>query len=185
MYAAGIILFSFLNVMIVHGSYFGLEHLSIKMQIACRSLIYRKALKLSKTAMMESTVGQMVNLISTDVSRFHYICLHLYQIFVTPIQTMIALYLLFATVDATAMVGVGLLMLFIPILCKYLEPVPCLSKLTILVYLGKLTARYRYRTALKSDYRIRLMNEIISGIQVIKMYTWEKPFAKLIELARK
>ncbi|XP_063913156.1 probable multidrug resistance-associated protein lethal(2)03659 isoform X2 [Zophobas morio] len=169
MYAAGIILFSFLNVMIVHGSYFGLEHLSIKMQIACRSLIYRKALKLSKTAMMESTVGQMVNLISTDVSRFHYICLHLYQIFVTPIQTMIALYLLFATVDATAMVGVGLLMLFIP----------------ILFYLGKLTARYRYRTALKSDYRIRLMNEIISGIQVIKMYTWEKPFAKLIELARK
>jgi ATP-binding cassette subfamily C (CFTR/MRP) protein 4 len=29
------------------------------------------------------------------------------------------------------------------------------------------------------------MNEIIVGIQVIKMYAWEKPFAHLIALARK
>jgi len=36
-----------------------------------------------------------------------------------------------------------------------------------------------------TDKRICLMNEVISGIQVIKMYTWEKPFAKLINYIRK
>jgi len=36
-----------------------------------------------------------------------------------------------------------------------------------------------------TDKRICLMNEVISGIQVIKMYTWEKPFAKLIKYIRK
>lgn len=29
------------------------------------------------------------------------------------------------------------------------------------------------------------MDEVISGVQVIKMYAWEKPFSKLIQHARR
>ena len=51
--------------------------------------------------------------------------------------------------------------------------------------MGRQFAKLRVETATKTDRRIRLMNEIINGMKVIKMYTWEKPFAHLVHEARK
>lgn len=46
--------------------------------------------------------------------------------------------------------------------------------------MGKMTAKYRYRVVKQTDCRIRILNEIIQGIQTIKMYAWEQPFMKFI-----
>ena len=43
----------------------------------------------------------------------------------------------------------------------------------------------RVKTAWKSDVRIGIMNEIVNGIKVIKMYGWEVPFSDKIAEARK
>ena len=38
----------------------------------------------------------------------------------------------------------------------------------------------------KSDARIKLMNEILTGIRVIKYYCWEKPFkGKIMDIRNK
>lgn len=44
---------------------------------------------------------------------------------------------------------------------------------------------FRAETAVLTDDRIRTMNEVISGIRVIKMYGWEKPFAALVNEVRR
>lgn len=46
-------------------------------------------------------------------------------------------------------------------------------------------AVFRAETAALTDERIRTMNEVISGIRVIKMYGWEKPFASLVNEVRR
>ena len=45
-------------------------------------------------------------------------------------------------------------------------------------------SRLRLMTAEKTDERVGLMNEILNAIRVIKMYAWEKPFAKMVDDAR-
>ena len=42
--------------------------------------------------------------------------------------------------------------------------------------MGKQFGKLRLKTAGKTDRRIRLMNEIVNGMKVVKMYTWEKSF---------
>lgn len=37
----------------------------------------------------------------------------------------------------------------------------------------------------RTDTRVKVMNEILLGIQVIKMYAWEKSFAKMVNAIRK
>lgn len=43
----------------------------------------------------------------------------------------------------------------------------------------------RSKTATFTDARIRTMNEVITGIRIIKMYAWEKSFADLVTNLRK
>lgn len=51
--------------------------------------------------------------------------------------------------------------------------------------MGRKAAHFRRKTAKQTDKRMRFMNEIIQGIQVIKMYTWEKSFAKIVDAIRR
>ena len=51
--------------------------------------------------------------------------------------------------------------------------------------MSKQFSTLRGETAKKTDERISLMNEIINGIKVIKMYAWETLFARQIENARR
>merc|ERR1719401_2628593 len=44
--------------------------------------------------------------------------------------------------------------------------------------------KYRRKTLQFSDKRVKLMNEILNGIRIIKFYAWEKPFSKHVDKHR-
>lgn len=51
--------------------------------------------------------------------------------------------------------------------------------------LSHYTSVLRMKVARRTDNRVGIMNEIINGIQVIKMYAWEIPFQKVVAEARR
>ncbi|XP_045472450.1 probable multidrug resistance-associated protein lethal(2)03659 [Harmonia axyridis] len=142
---------------------------SMKMRICCTSMIYRKSLRLDKNALAKTTIGQIVNLLSNDVTKFEQGMDNTDYLFIVPLQTIVGLYILYSQIGIAAVFGVVFLLSFIP----------------LQIYVGKRTSALRHKTALRTDERVKLMNELISGMQVIKMYCWEKPFAKLIAFARR
>jgi len=85
------------------------------------------------------------------------------------LELLISSYFLYQQIGIASLYGIGILLLYLP----------------VQTFMSRLTSKLRLQTALRTDQRVRMMNEIISGIQVIKMYTWEKPFGRLIERLRR
>lgn len=86
-YAGGLILCSFLNVCCAHSLMLTQLNIGLKIRISACSLIYRKALRLSKTALVNTTSGQVVNLLSNDVGRFELITMFVHYLWVGPLET--------------------------------------------------------------------------------------------------
>jgi ATP-binding cassette subfamily C (CFTR/MRP) protein 4 len=166
----GVIVFCrFADAVMAHGTMMGLVHIAMKMRVACSSLIYRKTLRLSRTALAATTVGHVVNLLSNDVNKFDQGFVLANFAWIAPIQAAVGTYLLYNEIGVCAIFGMALLLSFIP----------------LQAWFGKKCSSLRMKIAVKTDKRVRLMNELISGMQVIKMYCWEKPFGQLISLVRR
>lgn len=168
LYAMGVVLTNVFAVLFTHPAMLGNMHMGMKIRIAMCGLVYRKALRLSKLAMGQSTTGQMVNLITNDVSRFDNFTIYLHYLWVGPIETIVVTYFMYEQIGYSCFLALAVLLIFFP----------------LQTYLGRKTSALRSKTAFCTDERVRLMNEIVNGIQVIKMYAWEIPFGKLVEFTR-
>ncbi|KAI4484424.1 hypothetical protein M0802_013061 [Mischocyttarus mexicanus] len=169
-YAAGFILFPFMDCFILHLTLQQLIHIGMRIKVACCSLIYRKMLKLSNSVFGDGTsAGQMVNLMSNDANRLDYITHSIHYLWIGPIQTIIIACLLYWQFGPAPVAGLVLFLFFIPLQW----------------YIGKKASKLMLLSAQRTDERLRLMNELITGVQIIKMYVWEIPFSRIVEKNRK
>ncbi|CAH1736108.1 unnamed protein product [Aphis gossypii] len=168
LYSSGLICSILMSTILIFYTYEEIMNEIMKVKVACCSLIFRKTLCLSHKTFGETAVGQVINLISNDVNRFDC-AINLHYLWIGPLQIIIGIYFLWQEIGVSLLIGVATFFFFIPLQS----------------WMGKIISKFRLQTAKKTDERIRLMNEIISGIQVIKMYTWEKPFVNLIKYTRK
>ncbi|XP_017000056.2 probable multidrug resistance-associated protein lethal(2)03659 [Drosophila takahashii] len=167
-YAALVILCTVLDVTIKHPYSFAVTHLGLKIRVGLTSLIYRKSLRLSKTALGEICAGHVINLISNDLGRVDTFIQFTHYLWLGPLQTLLVTYLMYQVIGIAAVFGMSFMLLFIP----------------LQMYLSKKISVLRLKTSLRTDKRMRMMTEIISGIQVIKMYAWELPFERMVSYAR-
>ncbi|OWA52394.1 Multidrug resistance-associated protein 1 [Hypsibius exemplaris] len=132
------------------------------------SCVYQKALRLSNAAKRSSTVGEIVNLMAVDAQRFAELIHRVQILWSAPFQISLALYFLWQALGPSALAGLGVMILLIPI--------------------NSVTIRYLRRLQVANmknkDNRIKLMNEILSGMKILKLYAWEESFQGQVSATR-
>lgn len=97
-FAGALFITIMLYVFMMHPYSLSNLHGGMKLRVAMCSMIYRKSLKLSNTALGETTAGQVVNLLSNDVSRFDRLFVNLHYLWIGPIGSIVITYLMYKEV---------------------------------------------------------------------------------------
>ncbi|CAK5271106.1 unnamed protein product [Mycena citricolor] len=119
--------------------------------------VFRKSLRLSGRARLEHSVGQTTTIISADSARLDRFSQFGHNIWVAPIQLVIGVALLINNLGYSALVGLGVLLLGFP----------------VQMVLVKVMFAQRKKGVKITDTRVRLSNEVLQGIRLIKYYAWE------------
>ncbi|KAM6945546.1 ATP-binding cassette sub-family C member 4 [Aplochiton taeniatus] len=168
-YAAGVCLCTLFLCVVHHLYFYHVQRAGMKIRVAMCHMIYRKALCLSSAAMGNTTTGQIVNLLSNDVNKFDEVTIFTHYLWVGPLQAVTVVALLWQEIGPSCLAGMVVLVFLMPLQTVF----------------GRLFSKFRSKTATFTDNRIRTMNEVVSGIRIIKMYAWEKPFSALVSEVRR
>ncbi|XP_047399638.1 ATP-binding cassette sub-family C member 3 [Sciurus carolinensis] len=156
---------SMIQTLIVNQYHHGIFVYGLQFRTAITGLIYRKALVITNSVKHQSTVGEMVNLMSVDAQRFMDVAPFINMIWSTPLQIILTIYFLWQMLGPSSLAGVALLILLIPINGM----------------VAMKMRSYQVQQMKFKDSRIKLMSEILGGIKVLKLYAWEPSFLGLVE----
>ncbi|XP_037669575.1 multidrug resistance-associated protein 1 isoform X1 [Choloepus didactylus] len=167
-YTALLFISSCLQTLVLH-QYFHICFVSgMRVKSAVVGAVYRKALVITNSARKSSTVGEIVNLMSVDAQRFMDLATYLNMVWSAPLQVILALYLLWLNLGPSVLAGLAVMILMVP----------------VNAVMAMKTKTYQVAHMKSKDNRIKLMNEILNGIKVLKLYAWELAFREKVLAVR-
>ncbi|KAF9326067.1 Multidrug resistance-associated protein 1 [Podila minutissima] len=144
-------------------------NLGLEFKAGLVSMIYRKSLKLSPNARRETTVGEISNHMSVDAERISQAVTHIPGIVSAPFEICVGMWMLYRQLGPSAFTGLGVVLMIIP----------------IQTLIGKTLNTAKDKKLEAMDNRVRLMNEILSSIKIVKLYSWERSFREKLDVVRK
>ncbi|CAF5031587.1 unnamed protein product [Rotaria sp. Silwood1] len=135
--------------------FFRSARIGIQIRVALSSLIYKRLVSLPTRAIIKTTTtGQMVNLISTDVSKFEELYKFIHHLWATPVEVLIVFGIIWNEIGIPTLFGYGVLLLQVP----------------LQLFFSKKFRAYRKNTMRWTDECVKLTNEILVGGQIVKIY---------------
>jgi ABC-type transport system involved in cytochrome bd biosynthesis fused ATPase/permease subunit len=116
----------------------------------------------------DTSTGQIVNLISNDAQRMQNFMAYVHNVWSAPFQIIFAFALLINFLGPSALVGLAVLLISLPVKGLFVARQALLRKFVV----GR------------TDVRLKVINDVMQGIRVIKFYGWATSFLEKITKVR-
>ncbi|XP_039376109.1 multidrug resistance-associated protein 1-like isoform X3 [Mauremys reevesii] len=137
---------------------------AVKIKTAAVGLLYKKALSLANSSRRKYTTGEIVNLMSADAQQLMELTVNLNLLWSAPFQILMAIVFLWQELGPSVLAGVAVLVLVIP----------------INAFVAAKVKQLRKSQMKNTDQRVKLLNEILHGIKILKLYAWEPSYQKKV-----
>ncbi|XP_067674237.1 multidrug resistance-associated protein 1-like [Haliotis asinina] len=153
-----------------HANWHQGRKVAIKMAAVIISAVFRKSLRMSNKAKRESTIGEIVNLMSVDVEHIQIFTVWMWTVWAIPLNIAIALYLLYQSLGPSMFAGMAVLLVILP----------------VNVVAALVLRKYQAELMQHKDKRMKILNEVLNGIKILKLYAWEPSFQdKVLDVRKK
>ncbi len=133
-----------------------------------QSMMFKKALRLSAAARHQVSNGEVENLASNDSQRVSFVYYFISYSIAAPIQLTVLMYLIYEEVGNAMWLALAIPMLTFPLQRT----------------LGAALEKHNKQALEASDERVKLVQELVNGIRLVKYYAWERWFSQRIQDAR-
>uniref|UniRef100_A0A3B3TXC5 ABC-type glutathione-S-conjugate transporter n=1 Tax=Poecilia latipinna TaxID=48699 RepID=A0A3B3TXC5_9TELE len=163
-YATLMFLLSCLQSLFNHQYMYTCFTVGMRVKTAVMGLVYRKSLVINSSARRTCTVGEIVNLVSADTQKLMDFVVYFNAVWLAPIEIALCLFFLWQHLGPSALAGIATVILIFP----------------LNGFIAKKRSKLQEIQMKFMDGRIRLMNEILNGIKILKFYAWEKAFLEQV-----
>ncbi|KAL6061689.1 Canalicular multispecific organic anion transporter 1 [Balamuthia mandrillaris] len=140
------------------------ELLGLDAKTSVSAAVYRKNLRLNG-----QSKGEVMTLMSTDATKFRSLARQLNFLFTSPVTITLILVKLFFMLGVSALAGVAVMILFLPI-----------NVVTMYNFTHLQDHMMRY-----SEKRVKIISEILQGMLAVKFFAWEYIMKRRVEKVRK
>ncbi|KAI4378585.1 hypothetical protein MLD38_016045 [Melastoma candidum] len=148
--------------------YLGVDIMGMHVRSALTAMVYQKGLRLSSAAKQGHTSGEIVNYMAVDVQRVGDYAWYLHDIWMLPLQIILALIILYKNVGiATVATLIGTLVSII-----------------ITIPVAKIQEDYQDKLMAAKDERMRKTSECLRNMRLLKLQAWEDRYRNMLEEMR-
>ncbi|KAJ3181645.1 hypothetical protein HDU85_003589 [Gaertneriomyces sp. JEL0708] len=159
-WAVGLLFLQLISTLSNHQYFMHTCSQGLAIRATLTAIIYQKSLRLSSSARHHFPSGKIMTIVSTDAHRIELFTQFVHVLWAAPLQIVVICVLLLTQLGVSALAGVAVLVVLTPLQGRIVKRLGVIRK----------------TVAPLTDKRVKLIQEILAGIRVIKMFAWERPF---------